>query len=78
MHMYYATSFYAHALTAFLLFVGFLFLITHFSKIKKIDSYKKIILILLFSIAIGIHGISHLGLETVYNYNPMRVFFTFT
>ena len=76
MRMYYTTSFYAHALMAFLLFVAFLLLITHFSKIKKIDSYKKIILILLFSIAIGIHGISHLGLEAVYNYNPMHVFFT--
>ena len=71
---YIVPSFYAHAFNGFLLFVAFLFIIVHFSSIKKIDSYKIILLLLLFSIAIGIHGISHLGLETVYNYNPMRLF----
>jgi hypothetical protein len=32
---------------------------------------KKIYLVLLFSIAAGVHGLSHIGLESIYSYNPM-------
>ena len=31
-------------------------------------------LTLIFSICIGVHGISHLGLEKIYNYNPIAMF----
>ena len=31
-----------------------------------------IVLSLLFSLAIGIHGLSHLGAEYIYGYNPIR------
>ena len=30
-------------------------------------------LLLVFSLAIGIHGISHLGMEYIYGYNPVRM-----
>ena len=35
---------------------------------------KKIYVVLLFSIAAGVHGLSHLGLENLYQYNPMGFF----
>ncbi len=35
---------------------------------------KKIYVVLLFSISAGVHGMSHLGLENLYQYNPMGFF----
>jgi hypothetical protein len=61
-------SFYAHLFNAFIIMVSLLLFITNY---KKIDSSHVIIITLLFSISIGIHGISHLGLENTYEYNPL-------
>ena len=36
---------------------------------RKVDVY----LVLLFAIAIGIHGISHLLLEKEYKFNPFKI-----
>ena len=38
----------------------------------KMDATKIVCAMLLLSIAFGIHGLSHLGLETVYGYNPWK------
>jgi hypothetical protein len=46
-------------------------LFKNYSKISNLEPYKLISLTLLFSLTVGIHGLSHLGLETKYNYNPM-------
>ena len=35
-------------------------------------TYEKITLSLLFSGVVGVHGLSHLGLEGVYGYNPLK------
>ena len=69
--LYLLPSFYAHIINGLLLFVALFLLYKNYSKIRNLDPYNLIILTLLFSISIGIHGLSHLGLETVYNYNPM-------
>jgi hypothetical protein len=39
------------------------------------NTYQIIILLLLLSISIGIHGLSHLGLEMVYNFHPLSYFY---
>lgn len=62
-----APSFYAHAINGFLLFVSFVLLYINYSKLIKIDNYKLIILVLFLSISVGVHGISHLGLEKEYD-----------
>ena len=63
-----APSFLAHIGNAlFLLLAGVLFF-QNYASIKKTDM---IMLALLASIAIGIHGLSHLGLERVYGFNPL-------
>jgi hypothetical protein len=58
----------AHMLNGILLFAS-IFLIVFYA--PKLDTFRTIILLILLSIAAGIHGLSHLGLERVYGYNPL-------
>ena len=67
-------SFFAHIINGILLLVAIWVLYKNYSIIKNVDKYRLIIIILLFSIAIGIHGLSHLFMETVYGYNPFKVY----
>lgn len=64
-------SLYAHALNGLFLLFAFILLLQYRSR-KNGDYYKMLIIYLLFSIAIGIHGLSHFGLEIVYGYNPLQ------
>ena len=41
----------------------------NYSKIIVLEPYKLVMLTLLFSLGVGVHGISHLGLEKIYGYN---------
>ena len=66
-------SFYAHVINGILLLVAFSLLLQNYRSINHIDKYKLIILVLLFSIATGVHGLSHLGLEKNYGYNPLQL-----
>ena len=68
-------SFYAHVINGILMLFAIILLYRNFSVVKRLEPYKQILLALLFSMAIGIHGLTHLGLETVYGYNPMRTVF---
>jgi len=54
------------------LLAAFVVLYRNFAYIKNVDKYRLITLILLFSSAAGIHSLSHLGLETVYGFNPLN------
>lgn len=71
-NIYNKPSFYAHIINGLFLFVAFVLLFKKFSQIKRLEPYKIILLTLIFSLAIGVHGLSHLGLETNYNYNSMK------
>lgn len=44
----------------------------NFSVLRRLDPYKLVMIFLVFSIAIGIHGLSHMGLEAVYGFNPLK------
>ena len=72
--MYYSPSVYAHMINGGLLVVAIIYVAVYMSKIISRDPYQIAVLILLFSMALGIHGISHMGLETVYSYNPLSIF----
>jgi hypothetical protein len=61
-------SFYAHIMNSLLLLFSFIFIYRNYSKIRNVEPYKLITIILLLSLAVGIHGLSHLGLETSYDY----------
>ena len=66
-------SLYAHVINGILLLVAFILLLQNYSYIKGMDKYRLILLVLLFSIATGVHGLSHLGLEKNYGYNPLQL-----
>lgn len=57
------------ALMLFALYI----VVTCFSKLRALDTYRMLVLVLLFSTAVGVHGISHLGLERAYGYNPLKM-----
>ena len=58
----------AHILNGLLL----LFIVVSLAFAKIQGPFNRVVVLLLFSIAIGIHGLSHLGLEKEYNYNPFN------
>ena len=66
--IYLYPSFYAHIVNALLLFLAFMLLYKNYSKIIHLDPYKQIILTLFFALNVGVHGLSHLGLERNYGY----------
>jgi len=63
-------SFYSHLFSSFILFIAFILIFKNYSKIIHLEPYKLIMLLLVLSLCIGIHGLSHLGLEKEYGYNP--------
>ena len=66
-------SFYSLAATGILLLISILLLVFRYNpSLQSISIFQRLCLILLFTIAIGVHGIIHLGLEYVYGYNPMN------
>ncbi len=69
---YRAPSIYAHMLNAILLFISAILIYTNYSTISRIAATEKVKLVLLLSLAIGLHGLSHLGMEYVYKFNPMK------
>jgi hypothetical protein len=66
--MIFLPSIWAHIFNGILFLISIVIAYVYFPKIIKLDPYRKIVLVLLFSIAIGIHSISHLGLEVFYSY----------
>jgi len=57
-----------------LMLVAFILLYKNYSKISKLEPYKLVILTMILSICVGVHGLSHAGLESIYNFNPMAAF----
>lgn len=75
MKIYSVPSFYALAFTGFLLLIIFITIVKNFTQIKNQTPTSLITLLALITIALGIHGLLHLGLEYVYNYNPLNTLF---
>jgi uncharacterized membrane protein YedE/YeeE len=63
----------AHSLNGFLIFLAIVVAVVHISKLRNLDIYKLLVLILLFAIVVGIHGLSHLWLEKEYYYIPFNL-----
>ena len=62
-------SFYAHTINGITILIAIILIFTNFSRLKKMDIYNIITLVISFGVLIGIHGLLHLGLETQYKYN---------
>ena len=54
-----------------LMLLALYIMVTCFSKLRALDTYSMLMLLLTFSTAVGVHGISHLGLERAYGYSPL-------
>ncbi len=57
-------------ITGLLLLCILITFIKNFNRICNLNYYQKIILLSTVTIAIGIHGLIHLGVEMQYNFNP--------
>ena len=69
-----APSFNSLFFTGILLLLILIILISNYSAFKKLNYYQQIIFLSVFTNAIGIHGLLHLGLEKQYNFNPYKWF----
>ena len=66
MHM----SLLAHIFSGLFMFIAFVFVIMNYSKLRSNVAVFAVLLLLL-AITMTLHGLSHLGLEVVYGYNPI-------
>ena len=61
----------AHMFSGILMAIALYIVVTCFGSLRKLDTYRTLVLVLLFSIVVGIHGISHLGLKNAYGYSML-------
>lgn len=59
-------------ITGFLLLYILYLIVTHFKQFINLSFYNKVTLLSLIVSAVGAHGLVHLGLEDVYDFNPYR------
>lgn len=64
----------AHMLNGGLLLVAGVLAVINYRVIIRLPVLQMITLVLILSIAVGVHGLSHSRLESVYGYNPLKIF----
>ena len=69
--MYYPSAA-AHILGGLLGLIAAIIIYMNFRVLKRLDPYRMLVIVLLLSITVTVHGLSHLGLESKYGYNPMK------
>lgn len=62
----------AHTLNGGLLLVGLAIIAMNFTFIRRLPVLQLVMLVLVLSIAVGVHAISHVGVESTYGYNPWK------
>jgi len=72
--LFIAPSMTALLFTGLLLLYIFVIFLFNFQRFFKLNYYQKIIILSLITLAIGIHGLIHLGTEFVYGFNPYNWF----
>ena len=65
-------SFWANGVQGLLILLLLMVIWFSCKDMKKWSLYEKIIVISLFALVIGVHGLLHLGLESVYDWNPLE------
>jgi disulfide bond formation protein DsbB len=60
----------AHVFSGLFMFIALVFVLMNYSKLRS-NVYMFAILLLLLAITMTLHGLSHLGLEVVYGYDPL-------
>ena len=67
-----APSLNALFLTGILVMIIAMLFIFNIKQLLKLPSFQKITLLCSMTVAIGIHGMLHLGAEKQYNFNPYK------
>ena len=57
----------SHMINSLFLFLAVVYLYFNYSKIAKLDVFSIMMLLLIASIAMGVHGLSHFKLEKTYD-----------
>ena len=65
-------SFYAGCINGLLILIIVVVIIRNRKEINTYDSYKQLMLLGMIAILIGVHALIHLGMEYVYNWNPLN------
>jgi uncharacterized membrane protein HdeD (DUF308 family) len=63
----------AHAINGLLLLLTGLLVAWNFRSLRKSNPYRLVMLVSILSVAVGIHALSHLGLESVYGLSPANL-----
>lgn len=64
-------SFYGQIISGSLILFAIIYIFVNFNYLRKFNVYESIFVLLAFSIAVGIHTLCHIGMESVYGYNPL-------
>ena len=64
----------AHIFGALILLLAVITIFCNQKTLLNEKPYNMVILLLLLSVTITAHGISHLGLEKNYGFNPLKIF----
>lgn len=67
-----APSFHALVITGLFLFSIIIIVVRNHREIKRFRLYEQIVILCMISIAIGNHGLIHLGVEQNYGFNPYK------
>ena len=62
----------SHILNGGLLMVAVILALLNYRVIRRLPVLQMITLVLILSIAVGVHGLSHANLESAYGYNPIK------
>jgi hypothetical protein len=66
-------SVWAHSLGGVLMLAAVGLSIVNFGKLKTLGTYSMIKILMMLSIVLTVHAISHVLLEKQYSYNPWRI-----
>ena len=65
-----APSLNALFVTGLILLSIIILMVKNYSSVMRLNYYQKIMLLSSLTIAVGSHGLMHLGVEKQYNFNP--------
>lgn len=63
----------AHTLNGGLLLLGLALVVLNFNTLSRLPPLQLVTLVLILSIAVGVHALSHVGVESTYGYNPWKL-----
>jgi len=69
-----APSFNSLFITGLLVLTILMIVISNFKQFVRLDYYRKITILSLIAITVGVHGLIHLGVEVNYGFNPYNWF----